>query len=90
VTFRLGDDDLSKIDKIQQALSPFTEDRTSTLRVIIRIVWALIFTPGTLKEVVQVLQRLQSRTSEHGQMAIHFPPHADNPTFFPKIHQEVA
>lgn len=85
VTFRLAEDDLVKIDRIQQALHPFAEDRTSTLRVIIKIVWSLIFTPGTLADLVEVLQRLRSHTLAHKQLEIRFPA-AIGQEFFPKIH----
>jgi hypothetical protein len=73
VTFRFAETTLKELDEIQRTLSPFAEDRSSTLRIIVKLMYALLFTPMTIKDLVHVLQRLQSDTSSHSQLWIQFP-----------------
>lgn len=72
-TFRFSEETLMQIDAIKSALSPFAEDRSSTLRIIVQVVYALIFTPATLADALDAMQRLHGHTlSYNGQMAFHF------------------
>lgn len=96
-SFRLSAETLVQIDNIKQAFHPFCEDRSSTLRLIVNIVYAIIFTPTTLRDVVEVMQRVHRVTScdevarDVTQLLIHFPAH-DGYSFRPKIgnYQEVS
>lgn len=72
--FRLSEDTLNELAAIQKAFSPFAEDRSSTLRIVIRVLYSILFTPATLNEILMVCQRLQSVTSQYdGQMQFRFP-----------------
>jgi hypothetical protein len=86
-SFRLSEETLRQIDHIKQAFHPFCEDRSSTLRLIVNIMYAIIFTPTTLRDVVDVLQRVHRTTSNdnvvHKQLHLVFGEPA--PTFFPRI-----
>lgn len=77
-TFRFSEETLMQIDQIKAAFSPFAEDRSSTLRIIVHVLYSILFTPTTLQEVLMVCQRLQKATlCNADQMQFRFPAHID-------------
>lgn len=74
-TFRLCEETHGMLRKIQEALSPFCEDLSSTVRFVIRLAYALLFTPTSLKDVLAICQKLHRITSQDDpQMTFRFPP----------------
>ena len=73
-----------QIDEIKCAFHPFCEDRSSTLRLIVNLMYSIIFTPTTLRDVIATMQRIQRGTSYDNQLKLSFPP-AVGQSFFPKI-----
>jgi hypothetical protein len=73
-TFRFSDETLRELGALQIVFAPFAEDRSSTLRIVIALVYALIFTPSTIRDLFHVLQHLQRSTSQYSQLDIQFPP----------------
>lgn len=65
VTFRFAEETLMQIDEIKNAFGPLVEDRSHALRVIVRILHSILFTPANLKEVLMICQRLQKAISSH-------------------------
>lgn len=81
-TFRFSEETLMQIDRIREAFSPFAEDRSSTLRIIVHVLYSILFTPTTLQEVLLVCQRLQEATKQHSdQMTLRFPGMSIKPKF---------
>jgi len=72
VTVKLDDGAILKLGEIEDAFAPFTRGRSATVRLLIELVHALIFTKGTLQAVVGRLQGLLRRTS-YFQMEFEFP-----------------
>jgi hypothetical protein len=70
-TFRLSEETLEELEQIQRAFFPFAEDRSSTLRITVRLVFALIFTPMTMADLMWVLQRLHRNTSQYEFQFVH-------------------
>jgi hypothetical protein len=88
LTFRFSEDTLKQLAELQDAFWPFAEDRASTLRIIVQLVYALLFTPATLRDLLAVLQRLHCSTLSHTQLTIDFPPACPPVPFRPKLWQQ--
>jgi hypothetical protein len=63
-SFRMSPQTLSQLGEIQSSLAPITEDRSSTLRLIINFIYSIFFSPQTLQAVLERLQRLLRITSD--------------------------
>lgn len=84
-TYRFPEETLTMLAKIQSAFSLFAEDESSTLRICVRIVYALLFTPMTVLDVFDAIQRLRCPTLCHTQLSIEFPPVENVVSFRPKL-----
>jgi hypothetical protein len=87
-TYRFPEEELSMLAKIQAAISLFVEDESSTLRFCVRLVHALLFTPMTVRDVFDMIQRLHCPTLCHAQLSIDFPQPAAVASFRPNIWRE--
>jgi hypothetical protein len=73
ITFRLSEQTLIKLDAIRGAFDPFAEDRSSTLRIVISIMYALLFTPAILVDFRALLQRLHRNTLQDNVVQLRLP-----------------
>lgn len=86
-TIRLSDEAQMHLDRIQNALNWFLEDRSSTVRFCARIVYWMLFTPMTVRDLLATLQGLHRHTlpCDCGQMQLAFPVER---AFVPRLWQE--
>ena len=71
-TFKLNEDHVRKLSEIEDAFAPFTDGKSATVRFLVDMMHALIFTKGTLQAVVESLQCLL-RTSSYYQAEFGIP-----------------
>ena len=87
-TYRFPQEELTMLGRIQSALSLFAEDESSTLRFCVRLVHALLFTPMTVRDLFETMQRLHCPTLCHAQIPIEFPPAPAAVPFRPQLWRE--
>lgn len=84
-TFRFSEETLMELHQLQKVLWPFAEDRSSTLRIVIKIMYALIFTPATLRDALDLLQLIHRNTLQDSQLPLKFPPSSGGPLLRPRF-----
>ena len=82
---RFSEEELLMFGDIQRAASPFTRNFTQTVVMCGRIVWAILFTPGSLSAVTELLQRLRCTNLQYtSQLTLRFPVDPER-AWFPKF-----
>lgn len=89
-TLRLCSETEKMLDRLQEAFTPFVEDRSSTVRLLIRILFALVFTPVTLRDVLSICQRIQEHTLPYRQLKFEFEQQSLRPRFRMRFQDEGA
>jgi hypothetical protein len=84
-TCRWTREELDDVELLNKAYAPFTNGFTSVLRLALKVLKAITFTPERVRDYVEVCHHLRCMKVQDKQLSIHFP--AETP-FFPKIHQE--
>jgi hypothetical protein len=77
------------VEQLNKAYAPFTNGFTSVLRLALKVLKAITFTPERVRDYVEVCHHLQRKSSQDAhQLKFYFPGEAP---FFPRINgREVA
>lgn len=81
-TCRWTREELDDVEQLNKAYAPFTNGFTSVLRLALKVLKAITFTPERVRDYLEVCHHLQRKSLQDTQLKFFFPTEV---SFFPRI-----